>query len=350
LGVNTFQDRVLARAKAEGLIPMSTGVTQPVPIPTTYSDVFENVTRTMDRAQSAYGTSTLDRYSNDVGSSYRDKRYSTVAGFEGVRTRSYPDNGGRSIGVGFNMDRPGARQVWNQVIGKTVSFDDAKAGKTQITTAQAKALFDHDILDTERLVDKAAGGRNFTQNQRIALVSWAYNAPSRVLAESDTLRSGSPAEIMDVILHRSFNPNNPYADALKKRRYVEASLFGNPTEAKDVMPSFAAYDASVHVDTKTGHTTIKSVGTGDVEHLNSEFRGRLQNLFDAAPANIRDGLGVYSGYRSVTHQAKLWNDALKKYGSPSEARKWVAPPGPIQPQFRACGRPLISRGQHPHRP
>jgi D-alanyl-D-alanine dipeptidase len=34
-----------------------------------------------------------------------------------------------------------------------------------------------------------------------------------------------------------------------------------------------------------------------------------------------------SGYRSSQHQTRLWQGALKRYGSPEEARKWVAPPG-----------------------
>lgn len=34
-----------------------------------------------------------------------------------------------------------------------------------------------------------------------------------------------------------------------------------------------------------------------------------------------------SGYRSSKRQAKLWEQAVKKYGSPQEARRWVAPPG-----------------------
>jgi hypothetical protein len=34
-----------------------------------------------------------------------------------------------------------------------------------------------------------------------------------------------------------------------------------------------------------------------------------------------------SGFRDPKRQAELWADALKKYGSPEEARKWVAPPG-----------------------
>jgi hypothetical protein len=34
-----------------------------------------------------------------------------------------------------------------------------------------------------------------------------------------------------------------------------------------------------------------------------------------------------SGFRDPKLQAQLWQNALKKYGSPEEARKWVAPPG-----------------------
>jgi hypothetical protein len=34
-----------------------------------------------------------------------------------------------------------------------------------------------------------------------------------------------------------------------------------------------------------------------------------------------------SGYRSPAEQQVLWDAALKKYGSPEAARKWVAPPG-----------------------
>jgi hypothetical protein len=46
----------------------------------------------------------------------------------------------------------------------------------------------------------------------------------------------------------------------------------------------------------------------------------------------RDGikeplLRLTSGYRSTEQQRYLWEQALKKYGSPEAARKWVAPPG-----------------------
>jgi D-alanyl-D-alanine dipeptidase len=34
-----------------------------------------------------------------------------------------------------------------------------------------------------------------------------------------------------------------------------------------------------------------------------------------------------SGYRDPNRQATLWAAAVKRYGSPKEARRWVAPPG-----------------------
>lgn len=36
---------------------------------------------------------------------------------------------------------------------------------------------------------------------------------------------------------------------------------------------------------------------------------------------------LVSGKRSTQRQTQLWEQALRKYGSPERARKWVAPPG-----------------------
>lgn len=41
-------------------------------------------------------------------------------------------------------------------------------------------------------------------------------------------------------------------------------------------------------------------------------------------------LQITSAYRSPEVQARLYADAVKKYGSPEAARKWVAPPGHSQ--------------------
>ena len=64
-----------------------------------------------------------------------------------------------------------------------------------------------------------------------------------------------------------------------------------------------------------------------IDGLDAGFGNKLVALMQNAPAGIREGLGLYSGARSNERQQQLWNDALKKYGSPEAARKWVAPPG-----------------------
>lgn len=64
--------------------------------------------------------------------------------------------------------------------------------------------------------------------------------------------------------------------------------------------------------------------------MNAQFRAALQGLISSAPSGIRQQLQVFSGYRSPTKQAELYNRALQKYGSPQAARQWVAPPNKSQ--------------------
>jgi LAS superfamily LD-carboxypeptidase LdcB len=62
---------------------------------------------------------------------------------------------------------------------------------------------------------------------------------------------------------------------------------------------------------------------GGLEGLDSSFSGALMRMILASGGRLR----INSGYRSVERQTELWNAALKKYGSPEAARRWVAPPG-----------------------
>jgi hypothetical protein len=66
--------------------------------------------------------------------------------------------------------------------------------------------------------------------------------------------------------------------------------------------------------------------TGDVDNLNPVMQDRLGAFLQAAQEAGHD-VRIISGHRSQERQAVLWRNALKKYGSAAEARKWVAPPG-----------------------
>lgn len=73
-------------------------------------------------------------------------------------------------------------------------------------------------------------------------------------------------------------------------------------------------------------------GTDHATGLNPQFAGPLgQFLNEARQAGMNIQIG--SGYRSVQRQKELWESALGRYGSPSEARRWVAPPGRSRHNF-----------------
>ncbi len=78
------------------------------------------------------------------------------------------------------------------------------------------------------------------------------------------------------------------------------------------------YDLSVHVP------------KGREAHLagiQPQMRSALAQLMAAAPEDIRSQITLKSGRRTTERQAQLYQEALAKYGSEAEARKWVAPPG-----------------------
>lgn len=67
--------------------------------------------------------------------------------------------------------------------------------------------------------------------------------------------------------------------------------------------------------------------TEDLAGMDSAFAQNIAALMNDAPPEIAKHLGILSGSRSPERQRVLWEAAVKKYGSPEAARKWVAPPG-----------------------
>lgn len=66
-----------------------------------------------------------------------------------------------------------------------------------------------------------------------------------------------------------------------------------------------------------------------VTGLQADFQKRLATMIASIPKEL-GSVTINSGFRSVERQQQLWLEALKKYGSPEAARKWVAPPGNSQ--------------------
>lgn len=76
--------------------------------------------------------------------------------------------------------------------------------------------------------------------------------------------------------------------------------------------------------------SVTNKGEDSIDGMQEGFGNKVAALLQAAPAGIREKLGIYSGARSNERQAELFNEAVAKYGSVAEARKWVAPPGNSQ--------------------
>ena len=69
-------------------------------------------------------------------------------------------------------------------------------------------------------------------------------------------------------------------------------------------------------------------------NLNPLMRSRLMEMLMAAKEELGpDALRITSAYRSPELQGQLYQDALKKYGTPEETRRWVAPAGRSQHNF-----------------
>lgn len=89
---------------------------------------------------------------------------------------------------------------------------------------------------------------------------------------------------------------------------------------------------SVTDDPATYLSSILASGksASHVTGMQADFQKRLASMIASMPKELQGSVTVNSGFRSVERQQQLWLEALKKYGSPEAARKWVAPPGNSQ--------------------
>lgn len=96
--------------------------------------------------------------------------------------------------------------------------------------------------------------------------------------------------------------------------------------------------------TKIRDTGLKD-NHGRAIRLTAEAHQGLNKIKEIASSKgIR--VSINSSYRSVERQAQLFNQALKKYGSVSRARKWVAPPGKSRHNYgNAIDLNLLRKGK-----
>ena len=114
------------------------------------------------------------------------------------------------------------------------------------------------------------------------------------------------------------------------------SLFHEVSHASDTIPLSCMNKKTllVHISNviKGCEKTENSLGAGAIPHSlirPTELDKQLVYRFKAAQAAAaKDGQKIYivSGFRSLSRQKTLFNQAIRKYKSIDEASKWVAPP------------------------
>jgi GH24 family phage-related lysozyme (muramidase) len=184
---------------------------------------------------------------------YRQKRYEFISGEEGFRTRAYDDSDGAprrrgtpksgnvTVGVGFNMDRPDARQVWAKA-GIEADFDRVYNGEQRITEDQVRTLFEYTVSEAEDFVQNRFRGTDLQEHERLALVSLAFNNPSLVGPNlTQMIKIGDRKAAIEGILYHS---NRKKHRGLASRRWREARMFAGPLNTNSAIPDFKAYMAA----------------------------------------------------------------------------------------------------------
>jgi len=93
----------------------------------------------------------------------------------GFRAQTYLDSlGHKTVGIGFNLDRPGAKERLQSV---GADFEAVRNGSVKLTQAQADQLFARDLKEAEEAVRSSVGDRfsALSGARKQALIDMAFN-------------------------------------------------------------------------------------------------------------------------------------------------------------------------------
>lgn len=217
--------------------------------------------------------------------------------------------------------------------------------KQLIEELTGEALRLQDILDrrngySENFIYKtgedAAGTKPPIDNLNNALSgtgSAAGNAVSGLKSYGDAIRALKEevpelaASLRD--LDAKTRIDQTYRAALSKARTMGEVYLANELRGQ----ALASINIRSATDDPAGYLSsalASGKARSHIDGMADAFASKLTKLLASMPDDLKGSVTINSGYRSVERQAELWADALRKYGSPEAARKWVAPPGRSQ--------------------
>lgn len=145
--------------------------------------------------------SSIPQVSYDIDYS---RLYSDIRGDEGTRTRTYADTKNKpTIGVGFNLKRPGARR---DIESLGLNYNDVLKGRVRLTGEQIDTLFKRDVQTAVRYSKSYIGSD-----------SWAK----------------TPSDVKEVVINMMYNMGYGSMEGMKDFR--SAVQLGNYQKAADEM-------------------------------------------------------------------------------------------------------------------
>lgn len=220
----------------KGRLNTSEGIVTDVEKATDFESYMRITGAALARRTLMNGPGGLDGTSTHPDNTYGARRYRFLLESEGIRNQAYDDKTGKplrpgvakqglaTIGVGFNMDRPGAFAIYRQAsgLGKT-EFEQVRKGARKIPNDVIRKIFDLNVRDAESVVSSRFRGVNLTEHQRLALVSLAFNSPS--LFGPNIVRMVKSGDFKGVGNHILTALNKSGNVGLQMRRYREAQMF-----------------------------------------------------------------------------------------------------------------------------
>lgn len=118
------------------------------------------------------------------------------------------------------------------------------------------------------------------------------------------------------------------ARIVRDQELVEQYRNATPAQVRTAVRSMPDVSGDAPADFDWSRFAIGGATRSDsFTRMTPAMRQGLASMLTAAEEELGAGLQVYSGYRSPELQARLFADAVERYGSEAAARKWVAPPG-----------------------
>ncbi len=244
------------RAQAEGAAPPTLGVTVPLPGVASAHEYLQAMTGLADTERVRKQHMSYDTPGTPLEASYTQRRYDFIAGSEAIKRRAYDDatggymrpgagaKGNVTVGVGFNMDRPDAKDVMSHALGfDDATFQSVYSGQRALSDLEVRKLFEYTAEEAESIVTNKLGKDvPLKEHQRLALVSLAFNSPSLIGPRIvDAIKNNKTVAALKEIL---FNSNRRRSAGLARRRYREAHMFNGPS-ASEGLPALQDYLAQI---------------------------------------------------------------------------------------------------------